>query len=638
MAKINRYTQLSGPRFDPLSFEQLSLVPMQLRQQQDALEKQASELGVFDDINRLNVDDPLVKQTISDYEQKISDYSDRLQNEGFSNLNKQELRNLARTRRDLLSPTGTLGKATNAYNAYKENEKQLADMYKKGDISVDEYQLGLQKSLNAYNQDKGVEGGATYNPFTAYKRQDIVKKARDIAKDIQANPRKLETLGFTSRTLPNGLTRYYETETGREYTPKGAIQAGVQTLLKMDQDVVNDLKQRQQLGLIQDPDAYLKGLGQTYEALYSKDNISRSRSGYFDPLQLHSAKKKLDESRDPNTPYFTTPIESKRLQDKSFVNTLSNIAGGKNHPIVRADKKPQYVDEFGVRNPNYEEELQAYNDLKNKENKPYTLDDLDPSEKAKFEHIKTKLLEQTPELQDYSEDLLAKVVSDYVSQFQDVQYQNTTIQPHTASGQLQSLGLLSTKDVNATNRNLENLIKGNSIQLWDENQNPIDLKDLPDDFKVEYIGYTAPNNHLDQFKKGNKTQSVAPHVIQIRNSNNKNIFKGNIYAERPEYQRNTPEFKAFEVVKGLTDLGTTVSPGLYDFYNIENDNPLSKKISKIESKFNPITNRYSIKLYDKKGNLAPILNENTGKWQESVDNMDADQLTEYLYTRINNLK
>lgn len=636
MAKINRYTQLSGPKFDPLSFEQLSLVPMQLRQQQDALEKQASELGVFDDINRLNVDDPLVKQTISDYEQKISDYSDRLQNEGFSNLNKQELRNLARNRRDLLSPTGTLGKATNAYNAYKANEKQLADMYKKGDISADEYQLGLQKSLNAYNQAKGVEGDATYNPFTAYKRQDIVKKARDIAKSIPTT--KLESLGFTARKMPSGLTRYYDTKTGRDYTPKEAIAKAVRDQLLLDQDVVNDLTQRQQLGLIKDPNEYLNTLGNVLERDYSKNDVTKSRSGYFDQAEVAKYKKKLDESRDPNTPYFTTPIESKRLQDKSFVNTLSNIAEGKVHPIVHAVKRPQYVDEFGVRNPNYEIELKAYNNLKNKENKPYTLDDLDPSEKAKFEHIKTKLLEQTPELVDYSEDLLAKVVSDYVSQFQDVQYQNTTIQPHTASGQLQSLGLLSTKDVNATNRNLENLIKGNSIQLWDENQNPIDLKDLPDDFKVEYIGYTAPNNHLDQFKKGNKTQSVAPHVIQIRNSNNKNIFKGNIYAERPEYQRNTSEFKAFEVVKGLTDLGTTVSPGLYDFYNIENDNPLSKKISKIESKFNPITNRYSIKLYDKKGNLVPILNEDTKEWQESVNDMNADQLTEYLYTRINNLK
>lgn len=586
MAKINRYTQLSGPKFDPLSFEQLSLVPMQLRQQQDELERQASELGVFDDINRLSVDDPLVKQTISDYEQKISDYSDRLQNEGFSNLNKQELRNLARTRRDLLSPTGTLGKATNAYNAYKANEKQLADMYKKGDISADEYQLGLQKSLNAYNQAKGVEGDATYNPFNAYKRQDIVEKARDIAKDIQANPRKLETLGFTSRTLPNGLTRYYETETGREYTPEGAIQAGVQTLLKMDQDVVNDLTQRQQLGLIQDPDAYLKGLGQTYEDLYSKDNISRNRSGYFDPLQLHSAKKKLDESQEEGVPYVYDPVDSKTISDKSFLSKLNQIESKELidiNPVRTATQQIGAGTGLGTPNiiqPNLQEATVENN--------------LTPEEKIRYDAIKNKLfpgdlINTIPEEQQIAE------ISKYLNTYKDIQYSNPIVKPFSSSGPISSSLLLNTKDMNKTNRELTNEVKSRRTKLWDKKGNPVKLEDLPDGFKVEYIGYVSPSNVLPTFKNADNGQSVVPHVIQIQDPDDPNKVQ-EVYASRSDYERNKPEFEAYKIIKQTTNDGI-FTPGLPNTYNLNSQDKLYKKgINSYDVGYDPLSKTYNIKV------------------------------------------
>lgn len=575
MPKINRYTTLTGPKFDPLSFEQMSLVPMQLKKQQDALESQAGELGVIN-ANRLAVDDPLVKQTIADYEQGVNQYVDRLQSEGFNNLSKAGLRDLSRQRKDLMAPTGLLGKAEGAYNAYNANKKELGKLYQSGKISADKYQRGLQHSLGKYNQEQGVAGEASFNPFTAVADEDINKKAREIALDIQRNPTKLQSLGFTAKKLPDGTTRYYDTKSGREFTQKGAISEGIQALLKQDPAVVSDLTQRQQLGLVNDPNAYLKGLGQTYEALYSKDNRTSSRSGFFNPLELHNAKKAIDAAETTEgVPYVYDPVESKKISNDSFLGKLGDIGGTKTITIgTQSDPDSP----FGGGVSPVKGVATVANSLSGDEIK-------------RFEDIAQRLTEQGVIDPAANDEQKAQTVQQYLDKYKDVQYSNPIVKPLSSSGPISSALLLNTKDLNKTNREISTEIKGGRTKLWDKKGNPVEVKDLKEGYKVEYVGYISPSNILPKFKNSNKDQSVVPHVIQITDSDGETR---EVYGSRGAYETSKPEFEAYKIVKQTTNDGIS-TPGLPNDYQVERGSTLHNKgLENYSVGYDPLRKTYTV--------------------------------------------
>lgn len=503
---VNRYTNMSGAQFDPLSLQELSLIPANLRNQQNELEDAAGKMTGLNS-KRLSVDDPLVKDAINGFEGDLNDYVDNLSNEGFNDINKGRLRELARKRSDLLSPTGELGKAEAAYNAYEANRKELKNLYDKGHISADKYQKGIQNALSAYEEGQGVAGGAQFNPFTAVHDQDINKMARQIALDIQKNPKKLENLGLTAKTLPNGLTRYYDNKTGREYTPEGAIQVGVEALLKQDPNVVSDLTQRQQLGIIQDPNSYLKGLGKTYEALYSKDNVTRSRSGFFDPLQLHEAKKGIDKKLDDGALDFEGYVTSSTdIHQKGVIESLANVASGKkqivaSHYINRGDASI----------------LEPIWDMitGNAPMKPIKYEALSPAIRESVEDIKQGLIRtgKLPENADMSNaNHLSKVVN-YMKEHQSV-----TTQPK-----------LMTKDVNASTKLAKHIVnQAESREFYDPTTNEIytyqqmiDKGYFSEDKKENYdaITYrgqlTSDNNYSNMVDSDARNGYVNPHVIKL---------------------------------------------------------------------------------------------------------------------------
>lgn len=506
MAKVNRYTQLTGPQFDPLSFQKQSLVPMQLKKQQDALEEQAGVLGAVD-AKRLAVDDPYVKEIIGEYEQEIIDYVERLQNEGFNNLSKQGLRDLARKRKELLSPTGALGKAEAAYNAFQANKKELGDMYKKGKISADKYQLGLQKALVDYNNTGGVANEGAYNSFIGVVDEDINKKARQIALDMQNNPKKLESLGFTSKRMADGTIRYYDTKTGHDYNEKGAIAIAVESLLKQDPNVINDLRQRKELGIINNPDRYIKGLANTYEALYRKDNRRVSRSGFFNPTEINRYKKELDKEYDEGRIDFEGYVtRSTDLYDTNVINTIDNIVKGKKE--VDADSYIKHGD-ISI--------LTAMWDAATGKApmKPMTINKLSAPIKQQIEDIKTGL-QRIGVLRDNADlnnpEDLAKVLT-YMKDHQSV-----TTQPK-----------LLTRDVRNSDKLAKHIInQGQSREFYDPKENKIYTYDemikkgyLSKDKKENYSNttyrgqLTSDNNYSNMVESSARKGYVKPHVLKI---------------------------------------------------------------------------------------------------------------------------
>jgi hypothetical protein len=328
MPTINRYTQLSNAQFDPLSLQEISLVPTQLRKQQDELENQASELGIIKS-NRLSPDEAAVSGAISEYEQKVADYTDRLDSEGYNKMNASALKDLAREKRDLVSPTGLIGRKQAAYNAYGDNMIQLDKSFAKGTINADKYGALKNQAITNYKNDITLDDNAIYNPVIGVKDYDIQKNSRQIALDIQNNPKILEKFGMIHDPKTG---RYYDTKNKLEYTPEKAISVGIRAILGQNPDVQSDLQQRSELGLLGelDPAGYLKNIGDTYESLYSKNNKTETRNGYFNPVEVAAKKKALEANLDNKSIDFEKyNYENIELHSKSDIGLLSDIVNGK---------------------------------------------------------------------------------------------------------------------------------------------------------------------------------------------------------------------------------------------------------------------------------------------------------------------
>lgn len=270
----NRYTQLSTSSFNPLSLQEVMMVP--LARQEQHLKQQAVIDGMGINLNRLNVDDPYYQEKVNAIKSQQEKYADELMNKGTSRTLARNLVNLGRERQNFLDNEGKNIEAQ--YNAYQANVEELKKMYQAGKISADKYQRGLQHSLQQYTNSGGVAKGAIYSPFAATQDTDYYDRAEKTAIAIAKNPKKIEQLAGLQLT-PDG-SMYIDIETGREYTPKDAIKLGVMNALFNDQAIMSDLQQRQQLGMLggQSVRGLINGIAQNLESVFSVDNRTIDRS------------------------------------------------------------------------------------------------------------------------------------------------------------------------------------------------------------------------------------------------------------------------------------------------------------------------------------------------------------------------
>jgi len=318
---INRYSNLSQAKFNPLSFQELSALPFAQRKQHDAMTDQAIKAGIIQS-QRMAADEEAVSGAINAFQAKTDDYINRLDSEGFNNASKSEIRELARERKDLMS-TGIVGQKQAQYDRYAANMKQLNKDRDK--ISPYKYQALQQKAVEDYNNAIKEDPNASYQDVLAVKDYDIQKDARQIAKDVQGNPQILTNFGFTPITGAPG--QYWNSKTQTKYTGKGDIANAIYSIMGQNREVMDDLYQRESLGLLGDQSAtdYLKNVGLSFEG-YGVNQETKSRSGFTNQMQVNQLKKELETGVIDFEKFNHKNIE---LHSKSDMDMLSNIANGK---------------------------------------------------------------------------------------------------------------------------------------------------------------------------------------------------------------------------------------------------------------------------------------------------------------------
>src|SRR5690606_1724582 len=112
----SRYYRQNIAQYNPLSMEEMMFAPMQLRQRHDALDAGLiAEQDALSQYNALSQDQQFVQQEISPVNQQIEQLSESLAREGYDPNKMSQITKLRQQRKQLFSPTGSVGLAQNRF-------------------------------------------------------------------------------------------------------------------------------------------------------------------------------------------------------------------------------------------------------------------------------------------------------------------------------------------------------------------------------------------------------------------------------------------------------------------------------------------------------------------------------------------
>lgn len=242
---MNRYDQITLAKQELPSFQEMSVAPAYMRQQEDALAASAAELDTFE-TDVLDADKSAVNQAVLDYQGKVNSYSDSLATEGFSQAKKRDILKLAAQKKQMESSEGLIGRGNAAKQAYLKNYEQLI----KSKLDNDTIQAGLQSQLSAYEKLGGATEGASYTSFTGNLDPGIDKIIHKVASTIAKSKEQSQSILNVVRNK-QGLP--IDQTTQQVITPGNAIKIGVTNHLVSDRQVLSRLQQQSTLGLLKDP-------------------------------------------------------------------------------------------------------------------------------------------------------------------------------------------------------------------------------------------------------------------------------------------------------------------------------------------------------------------------------------------------
>ena len=168
---------ISTSSFKPLSLQEIMMVPLAKQKQEDEAILALDELQQLES-NSLDVDKKYVQGQIGAFRNEASGIADDILNRGVDRSTINKMRNLRSRKNNEFSLQGKTGQAAAAYNEFKANEKAI--MARK-DLTAAQKMAGLEEAKRNY---KGVTEGSTYQNYVGASFVDIMKKGREIAKQM----------------------------------------------------------------------------------------------------------------------------------------------------------------------------------------------------------------------------------------------------------------------------------------------------------------------------------------------------------------------------------------------------------------------------------------------------------------------
>jgi hypothetical protein len=177
---VNRYhNRQVYSQFNPLSIDELSILPIARQKEHDASMQFAMQQKAMADA--IPLDAPDRDRLVAEIDARIGDYTKNLMMKGVGQGSTNALLELKKYKDDLVGPNGDLGKISANAAAYKAHYEDQKKRFEKGDITKEQFERSIASSLKQYGGYK--EGN--YNGYIPSKYVDINKKVVDFSEKIK---------------------------------------------------------------------------------------------------------------------------------------------------------------------------------------------------------------------------------------------------------------------------------------------------------------------------------------------------------------------------------------------------------------------------------------------------------------------
>ena len=210
MAASNRYLQITPSQFNPLSLEEVMMVPMMKRQQHDTLnakiESQIAELAKVKPTDRDFAEAQKEKQRLNDM---LMSQAERLDKEGVNPNSASDFLKFNRDFQESISPTGKIGMFNEAYIQKAKKEAEFLDNHVKLGYSPKEALAKLEKAKQDYmNTDIYDEQGRVTmfntDKYMAPNYINHIEEARKFMNDTKMDSREWDEIMSGIRKDENG--------------------------------------------------------------------------------------------------------------------------------------------------------------------------------------------------------------------------------------------------------------------------------------------------------------------------------------------------------------------------------------------------------------------------------------------------
>jgi hypothetical protein len=355
---VNRYTSLTPSKFNPLSLEEIMLVPAMQRKRHDDTVKGLEEIRAK--LANVDPEDKYFDEAVKLREQlnnKLTSQVESINKEGFNPNSTGQFLAMNREYQDMTSPTGKLG----MINQEKKNTQAYIENYRKEGLAMgltpEQMQRHIDESIKKRNEELPLydEKGRTIS----LKVDKNVVKAQDIFKDFAEHASR-SGMSSTARgnisagiqVTPSGEFTYVNT-TGWD-SEKGDNAKQIQSALDFMNSRLNDVnsdysKYYDYIG--QDKESIAKAL-QEQSGIYKKDVDNYKSQQQITNLVDNRVKAGSGDEDEENSsgPYShsgeTTPVGDdykKVVEDSNKV--LSNPKATQAEKIA-AREKLDLIDEI----------------------------------------------------------------------------------------------------------------------------------------------------------------------------------------------------------------------------------------------------------------------------------------------------
>lgn len=575
---VNRYTSITPARFNPLSLQEVMLVPQMQRARHDQLLAQQEALR--QGLAKVNPHEKYFNEALTlknDLNNQIQTQAEQLAKEGINPNSTAQFLQLNRNYNDLMSPTGKLGMINNhninLQKTYNDYLKQAVDAGNSPNIAKLHADNAIKQHLQQPLYDERgrvVDFKINQGPV---KYVDVAKRVQDYAKEA----------GMTSQEFANASGALSYDQTGNRFVINSnskSLNANNLNQLKAIADTLNREISDPSSEVRQSIDYNFRDPNSVWEDVKQQLNIYRD-------TKSSSERGSSVGSVDWSEPTELTDLEGVNVEAVNIsrnTNNLLNNLEGKNIA------SPEPIDIVAARSG-------AYRD-KNKQNdiefKKQVLNNALKS--PEYLQLAAGVTRGKAEFagMNYSDPKVQDAVKKYLKENKDVTIQNKYVDPIVNKAGSLFASKEITKDKKATNNKIfERALQG-AYEVRDINGELIPAEELSK-YNFTYSGDMTPKSQIGNIFT-NPKQNIGARRGLLTDKESKETKK--VYISRGSDDFNTPQFKAMETINSISKIADT-QPGIY--HKIKGPLFNAYGLRDVEVKYNKGKQSYNLSYIDNDG-------------------------------------